>query len=1040
MEPKIDETMKNNNLVIIPMHMNNKFKYLLISLLLAVNILSLSAQSQRQITGRVMDQNGELLIGVNVLEVGTLNGAVTDINGTYTITITSANPSLKFTYVGFLEETVRVGASGILDVSMREDIEALDEVVVIGYGTQSKATLTGSVSQVSTEVIERVASPTLSTTLGGMLPGMITRQASGEPGYDGAELLIRGIGTFAGNRQPLVLVDGIERDINIVNSQEIESFTILKDASATAVYGVRGANGVILINTKRGKIGKPKVTLRTEFANLHGMRFPDYINGYEFASLMNEAVAHGTGSTANLPWSEADLLNFQSGADPYSYPSVDWTDEVLKRNAFQTINNLSISGGNEIVRYFVNVGYTMQDGLYKRDPQYKYNTNAMSSRYNFRSNVDVNLTDNLVADLGLGGIIEDRTYPGHGAPMIFNSMKKISPINFPKQNPDGSPGGGVSYLQDNPWALSTQSGYDKQFRNTLQGTFGLRWDLSKLVTEGLSVSGKFSYDFYYFNSTIRRIDYEVKQYLGKNEATGEDMYNVVRPQGDMGYSTHQDPVNRSYYYEFAANYEKRINNSKISGLFLFNRNDHTHLSAGSSIYNLPYRRQGWAGRATYDYDNRYLIEFNFGYNGSENFPEGSKYGFFPSGSVGWVPTNESFWNLDFVNHLKFRVSYGLVGNDQIGGDRFLFLSSINKNVNGYFYGLSQQHVQGWTEDKIGVSNVTWETATKFDLGLDLELFNGKVSLQADYFNEDRDGILLRRGVVPNITGMTSNQIPWINIGIVKNSGFDGRLEIRNTTSYGLYYSTFANVTLAKNKIIENDSPIPKHEYQNTRGKRIDQPFGLLAIGFFESQEEINNSPRQNFMAVVRPGDIKYRDVNGDGVIDDFDRVAIGYARTPELMYGFGGTVAYKGIDMTMNFTGAARTSTFLDMEGMYPFQLEYPNYNILHEYYDNRWVSGRDNSDAKYPAVINGNNPNNFRTNTMYLKNASYLRLKVAEIGYNFPEQIAQSLSIEGLRLFVNGTDLLTFDKLKVVDPESNYGTGGYPRQRVINFGAQINF
>src|SRR5690554_4825186 len=289
--------MKNNNLVIIPMHMNNKFKYFLLSLLLAVNILSLSAQSQRQITGRVMDQNGELLIGVNVLEVGTLNGAVTDINGTYTITITSANPSLKFTYVGFLEETVRVGSSGILDVSMQEDVEALEEVVVIGYGTQKKETLTGSISQVSTEVIERVASPTLSTTLGGMLPGLITRQSSGEPGYDSAELLIRGVGTFAGNRQPLVLVDGIERDINIVNSQEIESFTILKDASATAVYGVRGANGVILINTKRGKIGKPKVTLRTEFANLHGLRFPDYINGFEFASLMNEAVAHGTGST-----------------------------------------------------------------------------------------------------------------------------------------------------------------------------------------------------------------------------------------------------------------------------------------------------------------------------------------------------------------------------------------------------------------------------------------------------------------------------------------------------------------------------------------------------------------------------------------------------------------------------------------------------------------------------------------------------------------------------------------------------------------------
>lgn len=1022
------------------MLMKNKIKPFLILLICIGNLLCIQAQAQRQITGRVMDEAGELLIGVNVFEVGTSNGAVTDINGTYTIRVTTNNPILRFTYVGFQELEVKVGNQGIIDVSLTEDIEALDEVVVIGYGSQTKATLTGSISQVSTQTIERVASPTLSTTLGGMMPGMITRQSSGEPGYDSAELLIRGIGTWTGNRQPLVLVDGVERDINIINSQEIESFTILKDASATAVYGVRGANGVILINTKRGKIGKPKVTLRTEFANLTGLRFPDYINGYEFASLMNEAVVHGTGSTDNLPWSEGDLLNFKNGSDPYSYPSVNWTDEVLKRNAFQTINNLSISGGNDIVRYFVNVGYTMKEGLYKRDPQYKYNTNSMSSRYNFRSNVDVNLSKELTAELGLGGIIEDRTYPGHGAPMIFNSMKKISPINFPKQNPDGSPGGGVSYLQDNPWALSTQSGYDKQFRNTLQGTFRLHWDLSRSLTEGLSVAAKFSYDFYYFNSTVRRIDYEVKQYLGRDEVTGEDRYNVVRPQGSMGYYTVQDPSNRSYYYETAINYERRFDKHLLSGLFLFNRNDHIHLSAGSSMYNLPYRRQGWVGRATYDFDHRYLLEFNFGFNGSENFPEGSKYGFFPSASTGWVISNEQFWNQEIINYLKIRGSYGLVGNDQIGGDRFLFLSSVNKAVNGYFYGMSQQHVEGWTEDKIGVSNVTWETAKKLDLGFDLEMFNGIVSLQADYFNENREGILLRRGVVPNITGMTSNQIPWANLGKVKNRGFDGKIEIRKTTDYGLYYMLTGNATFARNKIIEDDSPIPKYEYQNTRGKRIDQPFGLIALGFFEDQEDINDSPRQNFMAVVRPGDIKYKDVNNDGVIDDFDKVAIGYARTPELMYGFGGTIAYNGFDMTLNFTGAARTSTFLDMEGMYPFQLEYPNYNVMREYYDNRWIDGVDNSDAKYPAVINGNNPNNYRTNTLYLKDAGYLRLKVAEIGYNFKKSVTESLSVQDLRLFVNGTDLLTFDKLKVIDPESNYGTGGYPRQSVVNFGAQVNF
>jgi len=1014
--------------------------FILLLVFLGSLTMMLHAQSGRKVTGRVMDAKGELLIGVNVLELGTTNGTITDINGTFTIVVTSQNPILKFTFIGFKEEEIRVSNRGIIDVLLEEDVESLDEVVVVGYGAQRKATLTGSVSSVSTSSIERVASPTLSTTLGGMLPGMITRQASGEPGYDGAELLIRGIGTWTSSRQPLILIDGVERDINIINSQEIESFTILKDASATAVYGVRGANGVILINTKKGQIGKPKVSLRTEFANLHGLRFPDYISGYEFASLMNEAVAHGTGSTVNLPWSEADLLNFKYGSDPFTFPNVNWTDEVLKRDAFQTINNLNISGGTDVIRYFVNVGYTMKDGLYKEDPRYKYKTNSMSSRYNFRSNVDVNLSKNLTAELGLGGIIEDRTYPAHGAPTIFNAMKKISPINFPKQNPDGSPGGGVSYLQDNPWALATQSGYDKQFRNTLQGTFGMKWDLSKLVTKGLSVSGKFSYDFFYFNSTVRRIDYEVKQYLGMDDLTGEGRYNIIRPQGDMGYNTIHVEVNRAYYYEAAANYNRQFGKHNLSGLFLFNRRDFLHISAGSSMYNLPYRRQGWAGRTTYDFDNRYLFEFNFGYNGSENFPQGQRYGFFPSGSVGWIMSSEDFWNVYFINHLKIRASHGLVGNDAIGGDRFLFMSTVNKGVNGYFYGDTQQHVPGWTEDKVGVENVTWETARKTDIGLDIEFFKGVINIQADYFDEYRKGILLRRGVIPNVLGMTGNQIPWANLGEVKNFGFDGKIEIKNTTKREFHYSFRANFTFARNYIVEDDSPIPKFDYQNTRGKRIDQPFGLVALGFFEDQDDIDNSPKQNFMSIVRPGDIKYQDKNDDGVIDEFDRVAIGYARTPEIMFGFGGTIAYKGVDLTMNFTGAANTTTFLDTEGMYPFQLEYPNYNVMREYYENRWIEGADNSKAKYPGVINGNNPNNYRTNTLYMKDASYLRLKVAEIGYNFPKILVDRLGVEKIRLFVNGTDLLTFDKLKVIDPESNYGTGGYPRQSVLNAGAQINF
>lgn len=991
-------------------------------------------QNKKSISGVIVDIEGIPVSGVNVSLKGTTTGIISDAEGKYVIPV-QVKSVLVFSFIGYQTQEITYIDQKEINVVLREATTVLEDVVVVGYGSQKKASVTGALTVLEPAKLQRISTPALSNTLGGMMPGIITRQSSGEPGYDQAEILIRGVATWA-NKNPLILVDGVERDINLINSQEIESFTILKDASATAVYGVRGANGVILINTKKGKMGKPQVTLRVEAANLHGLRFPDYINGYEFASLMNEAVAN-SGSTLR-PWSDEELQKFKDGSDPYLYPNVNWTDEVLKRNSFQTINNLSISGGSEIVRYFVNVGYTSQGGLFKEDPQYEFRTNSLSSRYNFRSNIDVNLTKDLTIELGLGGIIEDRTYPAHTSDEIFTTMKKTSPINYPRQNPDGTPGGGVSYLLFNPWAMTSQSGYSKQFRNTLQGTFGAKWDLSRLVTKGLSVQGKFSYDYFYYNEVFRRKDYEVKQYLGKDPVTGEDRYNAIRPEGAMGYEVSQNS-NRAYYYEASLNYDRTYDIHRFSSMVLFNRRDYKHLTAGSSTANLPFRRQGLAGRFTYDFDNRYLFEFNFGYNGSENFPKGKRYGFFPSGSVGWVLTNEKFWHIPFINHFKLRGAYGLVGNDQIDGDRFLYLSTINKNANGYFFGDSQQFIGGFAEDKMGVTNISWEVAKKANLGVDIELFNGFLNLQGDFFKENRDHILLKRGVIPNISGITSSTIPWANLGVVENKGFDGLVEVKKTTESGFYYSVRANFTFARNKIIEDDSPTPKYDYQNTRGNRVGQPFGLVALGFFQDQKEIDDSPKQTFMTTVRVGDIKYEDINKDGKVDSYDRVAIGYGRTPEIMFGFGGTVAYKGIDLTLNFTGATHTSTFLDTEGMYPFMLEYPNYNVMREYYENRFIPGQDNRNSKYPAVINGNNPNNYQTNTLYMRNAEYIKLKNAEIGYNFSKNLVRPLQLEGLRIFVNGNNLLCFDHLKVVDPESNFGTGRYPTQRTINFGIQVN-
>jgi len=1005
-----------------------------IGLSISITVNANTLQNAKPIHGLVLDVNGEPLIGLTVAVKGSTNATVTDLDGRYSIRALSRD-ILVFTYVGFLTQEIEIKDQTTINVVMREASVALDDIVVVGYGTQKKESVTGALSSVKAKELEKISTPMLTNAIGGVVPGIITRQTSGEPGYNHADIFIRGVATMGtASKAPLILVDGIERDINLINSAEVETFTVLKDASATAVYGVRGANGVVLIETKKGKKGKPKITLRTEFANLHGLRFPDYINGYEFASLMNEASRN---SKRPEPWTEEDLELFRNGQDPYLHPNVNWTDEVLRKDAFQTINNLSVSGGNETVRYFINVGYSSQTGLFKEDPQYKYRTNTKSDRYNFRSNIDISLSKDLVIDLGIGGIIRDLTFPGSSADHIFHSMKQISPINYPRQNPDGTPAGGVSYLMDNPWALTTQSGYTKQFRNTLQSTFGIKWDLSSLVTKGLNLTGKFAFDYNYSNDAIRNKKYEIKQYY--KDKDGNDQYNVIRNEEAMGYQINQWS-NRTFYYEASVNYNRAFNIHNVGAMILFNRNDYKDLTAGNSLLNLSYRRQSLAGRATYEFDNRYLLEFNFGYNGSENFPEGQRYGFFPSGSVGWVLTSESFWKFKPINHLKIRGSYGVVGNDQIGG-RFLYLSTVNKNANGYYFGEDMTWKVGYAEDKMGTTDVTWEKSYKTDVGVDMQLFNGFINLQFDYFYEKRRDILLQRGRVPNISGITQNSKPWANIGAADNKGFDFNITASKQTSYGLYYSLGVNMTLAKNKILEDDTAIHKWENRNSRGRPIDQPFGWVVLGLFEDQEDIDNSPKQNLGPAPQPGDIKYKDVNGDNVIDDNDIAPIGYTRTPEIMFGFGGTIGYKGFELSLQFTGATRTSTFLDTEGMYPFMLEYPNYNVMREYYDNRWIPGtEDNSRAIYPAVVAGNNSNNYRTNTLYQKNAEYIKLKNAEIAYNIPPKLLRSTPLETIRVFINGNNLLCFDHIKVIDPESNYGTGRYPLQRTINFGAQLTF
>jgi len=1012
---------------------------LLAAVLVAFASVSLSAQSKtRTLSGTVKDAlTGEPIIGAAVMVKATNIGAITDMDGQYVLGVSEEKATIVASSLGYKDVEVLLNGKAVINFSLEPDTESLEDAVVIGYGAQKRATLTGALSVVSSKELAKTSSPSLSTALGGVVPGIVSRQVSGEPGYNSATLLIRGMGTWA-NASPLVLVDGVERDINLVNSEEIESFSILKDASATAVYGMRGANGVILINTKKGMISKPKVTFRSEFSNLHGLRFPNYIGAADFATLMNEAC---TVDGKPVEFSDEEIEKYRDGSDPYLYPDVDWVDECLKKNAFQTIDEITVSGGNEVARYFVAFGFSSQSGLFKEDPNYEYRTNSLSQRYNFRANVDINITKDVVFNVGLSEIIEDRTYPGTDASSIFKSLQIISPRAYPKTNPDGSiAGSSTSYEVDSPWRLVSQNGFAKQLRTTTQGNAGLKWDLGNLVTKGLSLEGNFSFDHWYFNEVFRRKTPEIKQYIGQ-DSDGEDVYQLIREEQAMSYALSQNS-NRSYYWDVRLNYNRSFGKHTVGALMMFNRRDYKHLTAGDSTSNLPYRYQGLAGRLNYNYDERYLVEVNFGYNGSENFAKGHRYGFFPAASLGWILSNDDFFNVDFISHLKFRGSYGLVGNDAVGGSRFLYLSTTNKSANPYYFGKENpMFANGMAELKLGNEEVGWEVSKKLDLGLDVELFKGIVKLGADYFYEYRDHILLQRALLPDIFGSQWGDTPYANVGIMSNQGFDGNLEITQMTSNGFYYSLRGNFTFARNKIIEDDTAYHTYEYQDTRGRSAGLIYGYTALGLFQSQEEVDNSPKQELDDNYGVGDVKYADLNNDGVINNYDKSFIGYGRTPEIMYGFGVTLGYKGFDLSLNFTGAGHTNILLDEASMWPFSLNYPSYNILHEYYDNRFIPGEDNTNAKYPIVHYGKSENNFQVSTLYMHNAAYLKLKVAEFGYTLPKKAVSKLHLDNLRIYVNGNNLFSIDKVKLIDPETEHmGSARYPTQRTTTLGLQIGF
>ena len=884
--------------------------------LLLMPAASARAQDGTTVTGVVVDENNLPVVGASVLVKNTVNGVSTGVDGSYTISLDDAASVLVFSFLGYTPQEVAVANRTRIDIQLLPDSKQVEEVVVVGYGVQKKESVVGAISTVDVTNL-KVSNAQLSTNLAGQLAGIVSMSRSGEPGKNSAaDFYIRGVSSFQGSSSPLVLVDGIERDLDLVDTDDIASFSILKDASASAVYGVRGANGVILITTKKGMVGRPEVKVRAEFGVTQPTQMPEFVNSEQWARMYNEA----SGTNRYTP---EEIAMYRDGTDPDLYPNVNWIDELYRKMAYNQRVNASITGGGEVARYYISGSFYNESSIFRNaGNRYDYDSSINYNKFNFRANIDLNLTKTTVVNLNLANIYEKSFSPGAATGDIWGYTFMTSPNAFPKEYSDGTISAPSAATGFNPWNLLVHSGYREQFWNSAQSLVGITQDLN-MVTEGLTANIKFSWDAW--NSQIQRRYKEPQQF----HATGRDefgnlIYGSAIYQGSesLAYS-HGSASTVTTYLEGSLNYNRVFaDNHRVGAMFLYNHKIHRRTfgssdlnpgSATSATTSLPYKNQGIAARVTYAFRDKYMVEFNMGYNGSENFASGHRFGFFPAVSGGWMISEEPFWSSlrNAVNTFKIRGSYGKVGNDQLGNDdRWLYQSTI---ITGNSFTMGETGNSGGTGIAMGRPenlDFSWEEETKLDLGVELMFFN-QLRIQADYFYTHRTGILMVRGGLPGIAGLqNTSKLPYVNIGETENRGVDVSLEW-NKQIGDWFLTARGNFTYNRNKLLNNDEPDWQYKYQNRIGKPYgigaSQPWGLLAIGLFVSEEEIANSPTQTF-GEYRVGDIKYQDINGDGRIDSNDQIYLGYTTLPEITYGFGATAQWKGLDLNVFFQGIAHVN------------------------------------------------------------------------------------------------------------------------------------
>lgn len=993
--------------------------------------------TNRSVSGKVVDEKGESLPGVSILIKGTQQGTVSDVNGSFSLETPDQGAVLVFSFVGYLAQEIEVGAQTSMEVTLKVDEKSLDEVVVVGFGTQRKITVTGAVASVQTKEVKQSPAANLAVSLAGRLPGLTSIQRSGEPGRDETLLFIRGQGTV-NSQSPIILVDGIERGLTYIDPNEVESVTILKDASSTAIFGVRGANGVILVTTRRGTSEVPEINFTAEGSAQDFTREMSPVNSFEFATLRNQAQRNdGLGDA----FSAEALERYRLGDDPTRYPNTNWRNIILKDYSLQQRYNLNISGAGKMMRYFVNAGVLDQGGQFKTEKDLPYDPSFKMKRYNFRSNIDMQLNKSLKAFLNVAGYLEKQNMPnpngtaGYSPALNILASMLFLPATVPGPvTPDGEVLTSPQELLP-AYGKMNRSGYIQQSRSNVMATYGMEQSLD-FLTKGLSVKAIVSFDSRATNNLLARRTYETYTQVIDPNLKGQDGRDSIyyRRLGDTQNTPLSISGEKAYStlsnFQGYVNYDREFGKHEVSGLLLYQQQ--------KDIRNeeLPYNLLGLASRLKYGYDNRYFLEFNAGFNGSEQFAKGNRFGFFPAISGSWVVSNEKFLaNHRTINNLKIRASYGEVGNDRIGSRRFLYMDDIQVVGGGPTSSLGRGQL-------INISllknqELQWEVAKKTNIGLELGLFNS-LNLMVDVFYENRDNILRSRGTIPVLNGFPNSVIPPVNIGVIKNKGYEIELNYRKAIQRDFSILGKLNLNYATNRQVFADEPLlpEAYAYRNRQtGYRIGQLFGYLVDRYFESEQDIANSPQQNVGTSPKPGDFKYKDLNEDGVINEQDQAPIGYSNVPEYTFGAAFNVTYKNFDVSVLFQGVTNVTNYYNSYGTFP------EGNYLKTHLES-WTQQRfENGDPiNYPRLTLQSSPSQI-PNSFFMRDASYLRLKNLEIGYRLPAHLTEKIKSKGVRIYANGLNLVTWDRLPTrdIDPELVYNLS-YPITRLYNVGINVTF